>query len=190
MSIENGLRERSSGSCELCLSSEELAPYDVAPNAGPSVDHSVLLCSTCRQQIEGSNGLEATHWYCLKDSMWSEYPAVQVLAYRVLKRLADEVFARDLLAQLYLDDATKAWADADGSSAAETSVLAVDSNGTVLATGDSVTLIKDLVVKGANFTAKRGTMVKNIALTDDPKHVEGRVGGMRIVLVAAFLKKA
>ncbi|MGL5800184.1 MAG: PhnA domain-containing protein, partial [Plesiomonas sp.] len=56
--------------------------------------------------------------------------------------------------------------------------------------GDSVTLIKDLVVKGANFTAKRGTMVKNITLTSNPEHIEGRVNGVHIVLVAAFLKKA
>ena len=53
-----------------------------------------------------------------------------------------------------------------------------------------MTLIKDLVVKGGGFTAKRGTLVKNIALTSNPKHVEGRVNGTVIVLVAAFLKKA
>ena len=52
------------------------------------------------------------------------------------------------------------------------------------------TEIKDLVVKGANFTAKRGTMVKNISLTSNPEHIEGRVNGTRIVLVSAFMKKA
>jgi len=50
-------------------------------------------------------------------------------------------------------------------------------------------LIKDLDVKGAGFTAKRGTVVKNITLTDNPLHIEGRVNGVRIVLVADFLKK-
>ncbi|MGL5309699.1 MAG: PhnA domain-containing protein, partial [Plesiomonas shigelloides] len=44
--------------------------------------------------------------------------------------------------------------------------------------------------KGANFTAKRGTMVKNISLTSNPEHIEGRVNGVQIVLVANFLKKA
>ena len=58
-----------------------------------------------------------------------------------------------------------------------------------MAEGDSVTLIKDLDVKGGGFTAKRGTLVKNISLTNNPKHIEGKVNGIQIVLVAAFLKK-
>ena len=50
--------------------------------------------------------------------------------------------------------------------------------------------IKDLKVKGANFTAKQGTMVRGITLTDNPEHIEGKVNGTRIVLVSAYLKKA
>jgi protein PhnA len=53
-----------------------------------------------------------------------------------------------------------------------------------------VTLIKDLEVKGAGFTAKRGTAVRDIRLTSNPKHIEGKVNGVQIVLVAAYLKKA
>ena len=70
------------------------------------------------------------------------------------------------------------------------SVPTVDSNGAVLQEGDSVTLIKDLDVKGAGFTAKRGTLVKGIRLTNNPLHIEGKVNGVQIVLVAAYLKKA
>ena len=66
----------------------------------------------------------------------------------------------------------------------------VDSNGATLADGDSVTLIKDLNVKGGGFTAKRGTLVKGIRLTDNPLHIEGRVNKQTIVLVTAYLKKA
>ncbi|MNH11503.1 hypothetical protein D3C79_710190 [compost metagenome] len=66
----------------------------------------------------------------------------------------------------------------------------VDSNGAVLQEGDSVTLIKDLDVKGGGFTAKRGTLVKGIRLTNNPLHIEGKVNGVQIVLVAAYLKKA
>lgn len=66
----------------------------------------------------------------------------------------------------------------------------LDSNGTPLTEGDAVTPIKDLDVKGAGFTAKRGTLVKNIHLTDDPGLVEGRVNGMVIVLETGFLKRA
>ena len=56
--------------------------------------------------------------------------------------------------------------------------------------GADGTTLGDLDVKGGGFTAKRGTTVKGIALTDDPKYVEGKVNGIRIVLVAAYLKKA
>ncbi|MFT5458090.1 MAG: protein PhnA, partial [Myxococcota bacterium] len=87
--------------------------------------------------------------------------------------------------QLYLDDDTAAWAQAE-----TVGVAVVDSNGTVLADGDSVTLIKDLPVKGANFTAKRGTLVRGIRLGDDPSHVLGRVNKTSIYLKTEFLKKA
>ena len=66
-----------------------------------------------------------------------------------------------------------------------------DSNGAILNEGDSVTLIKDLKLKGSSTTLKRGTMVKNIHLTDDPDEIECRVSGMKgIVLRTEFLKKA
>lgn len=66
-----------------------------------------------------------------------------------------------------------------------------DSNGTILKDGDSVTLIKDLKVKGTSVTLKRGTMVKNIQLTDDPDQVECRVEKIKgLVLRTEFLKKA
>ena len=65
-----------------------------------------------------------------------------------------------------------------------------DSNGTVLAEGDAVTLIKDLKVRGSSQTLKRGTLVKNIRLTDSPAEIEGRAGGSTMVLKTEFLKKA
>ena len=65
-----------------------------------------------------------------------------------------------------------------------------DSNGTILAEGDAVTLIKDLKVKGSSLTLKRGTLVKNIRLTNSPAEIEGRAGGSTIVLKTEFLKKA
>jgi protein PhnA len=65
-----------------------------------------------------------------------------------------------------------------------------DSNGTLLNEGDSVTLIKDLKVKGSSTTLKRGKMVKNIRLTNSPDEIDCRVDGMNIVLKTAFLKKA
>lgn len=66
-----------------------------------------------------------------------------------------------------------------------------DSNGTILSEGDTVTIIKDLKVKGSSTVLKRGTVVKNIHLTDDPGEIEGRTDKIKgLVLRAEFLKKA
>lgn len=65
-----------------------------------------------------------------------------------------------------------------------------DSNGNILNEGDTVTVIKDLKVKGSSSTIKRGTVVKNIRLTNSPQEIEGKVGGSVIVLKTEFMKKA
>jgi protein PhnA len=64
-----------------------------------------------------------------------------------------------------------------------------DSNGAVLADGDSVLVIKTLKVKGTSGALDRGAVVKNIKLTDNPEEVEARINGSVIVLKACFLKK-
>lgn len=64
-----------------------------------------------------------------------------------------------------------------------------DSNGNILSEGDSVTLIKDLKVRGSSSVIKRGTVVKNIRLTDDEGEVEGKVEKTVMVLKTEFLKK-
>lgn len=66
-----------------------------------------------------------------------------------------------------------------------------DSNGNLLADGDTVTLIKDLKVKGSNVTLKRGDVVKNIRLTSDEEEIEGRSDKVKgLVLKTCFVKKA
>jgi protein PhnA len=64
-----------------------------------------------------------------------------------------------------------------------------DSNNAILLDGDSVTLIKDLKVKGSSLVLKRGTVVKKIKLTDDVEEVDCRINGSSIVLKTCFLKK-
>ena len=65
-----------------------------------------------------------------------------------------------------------------------------DSNGNALADGDSVMVIKDLKVKGTSATLKRGTVIKNIRLTDDAEQIEGNADKVRgLVLKTCFLKK-
>lgn len=66
-----------------------------------------------------------------------------------------------------------------------------DANGNILQDGDSVTLIKDLKVKGANVTLKRGTMVKNIRLTYNEEEIECNAEKVKgLVLRTEFVKKA
>ena len=192
MSTEKTLQARSESKCELCSATEGLVVYEVPPRSNGSADQCILLCAACCSQIENPEKVDVHHWRCLNESMWSQVPAVQVMAWRMLKRLSAEGWAQDLLDTLYLDEETLAWAQATGEDESkETAVRHLDSNGTLLATGDTVTLIKDLEVKGANFTAKRGTVVRGISLVaDNPGQVEARVNGQRIVILTQFVKKA
>jgi len=192
MSTEQALQARSESKCELCGATEDLAVYEVPPDSDGSADQSVLLCATCREQIEEPDTVDVNHWRCLNESMWSQVPAVQVMAWRMLTRLSSEGWPQELLDMLYLDDETLAWAKASGEGASDDeTVRHVDSNGAVLEAGDTVTLIKDLNVKGANFTAKRGTAVRGISLVaDNPEHIEGKVNGQQIVILTKFVKKA
>jgi protein PhnA len=192
MSTEKALHARSESKCELCGATESLGVYEVPPNSDGSADECALICETCREQIENPEKVDVHHWRCLNDSMWSQVPAVQVTVWRMLKRLSAEGWPQDLLDMLYLDEDTQAWAQATGEGKSdENAVKHVDSNGAVLEAGDTITLIKDLNVKGANFTAKRGTVVRGILLVaDNPEHIEGRVEGRQIVILTKFVKKA
>jgi protein PhnA len=191
MSIEQTLLDRSNSKCELCSAEQNLSIYEIPPVDGTNSDKSVMVCDICKTQIEGAVELDTGHhWRCLNDSMWSQVPAVQVMAWRMLNRLKFENWAQDMLDMLYLDDNMMEWAKADGGDETGANCPTLDSNGAILQAGDTVTLIKDLVVKGANFTAKRGTAVRNISLTGNPEQIEGRVNGTRIVLLTCFLKKS
>ena len=189
MTIEQTLQQRSNNQCELCASTDALQVYAVPPS-DETAEQSILVCGTCYEQLTNPETIEANHWRCLNNSMWSTEPAVQVVAYRLLKQLAtSEVWAQDLLAMLYLEPEVQSWADATQAASNAQSSNVKDSNGTPLYAGDSVTIIKDLEVKGAGFTAKRGTTVKNISLGNDPELIEGRVNGVKIYLKTCFLKK-
>ncbi|MBU1658194.1 PhnA domain-containing protein [bacterium] len=188
MSVEKELQKRSGDKCELCSSEKELNVLEVAPSDG-SAEQSVYVCSTCQEQIENPDTLDENHFNCLNDSMWSEIPAVAVISYRLLNALNRQ----DLVEMMYMEDDIKAWAEAGMSSSAgaDGTVVHKDSNGVILQGGDTVVIIKDLEVKGAGFTAKRGTAVRNISLVaDDSEHIEGRVNGTKIFILTKFLKKS
>jgi len=193
MSIEQTLRDRAGNACEVCGATEALQPLDIGPDADGTADRAVLACTTCAQQISGTAELDPNHLRCLNEAAWSQVPAVQVAAYRLLSGMPEESWARDLLDMLYLEEETLAWAQAglSGDAGEETGVVHKDTHGAVLSAGDTVTLIKDLKVKGAGFTAKRGTAVRNIGLVaDNPAQIEGRVNDQRIVILTEFVKKA
>ena len=190
--LEEELRARSESKCELCSATEDLSVYEIPPDSKATADDSVLLCEACRTQIENPDSVDVNHWRCLNDSMWSQVPAVQVMAWRMLTRLSGEGWPQDLLDTMYLEEETLAWAQATGEGQnTEDEIKHIDSNGAILEAGDTVTLIKDLNVKGANFTAKRGTAVRGISLVaDNPEHIEGKVEGQRIVILTKFVKKS
>ena len=178
--------ESRSSVCELCGSSEGLSAYEVAPSDG-SDEKSVLLCGTCKGQIENPDTLDETHFNCLNDSMWSETPAVAVLSYRLLNTLGRQ----DLVDMMYMEDDVKAWADAQSIGTDDNALIYKDANGVTLAAGDTVVITKDLDVKGTGFVAKRGTAVRNIGLVpNDAEHIEGRVNGVKIHILTKYLKKS
>jgi protein PhnA len=192
MSVEKEIQARSGSKCELCGATDHLNVYEVPPAYNAKEDQCVLVCETCLEQIENPEKMDANHWRCLNDSMWSPVPSVQVMAWRLLHRLSAEDWSRDLLDMLYLDEETLAWAQATGEGISQDDVVKhIDSNGVVLRAGDTVVLIKDLDVKGGGFTAKRGTAVRGIKLVaDNPEHIEGRVVGQQIVILTKFVKKS
>jgi protein PhnA len=90
------------------------------------------------------------------------------------------------------DEASGEWVPADTAapSAGDDAVVVRDAVGNILADGDQVTLIKDLAVKGAGQTLKRGTLIKSIRLTGDAQEIDCRYEGIKgLVLRAEFVKK-
>jgi protein PhnA len=125
----------------------------VPPVAVSGIDVRFLACGICIGQIEsrslGTDTTDVNHWRCLNDSMWSEYDAVKVIAWRMLSRLKSEAWPKDLLEMMYLEDETLTWAKATGEGLAEADkIIHRDVNGVILENGDTVVLIKDLKVKG------------------------------------------
>ena len=191
MELNNQLQERSGNQCELCTMPGDLAPYLVSPMQGDKAGDYAYLCATCSGQIDGAEKPDANHWRCLNESIWSGVPAVQVLSYRMLQRLKEEGWTLDLLEMMYMDEETREWAEQpEQDEFRENQLVHLDSNGNKLEAGDTVVLIQDLNVRGANFTAKRGTAVRNISLDhENANHIEGKVNGQQIVILTKYVKK-
>ncbi|WP_298996674.1 alkylphosphonate utilization protein [uncultured Tenacibaculum sp.] len=191
MSLLQELQDRSGNQCELCASKDDLSIYEVPPISTGGVDGSLLACSTCIEQIENPETTDANHWRCLNDSMWSEFRAVKVVAWRMLHRVKKDGWSQDLLDMLYLEDEDVRFAEATGEHLDESEkIIHRDVNGAILQAGDNVVLIKDLKVKGSSMVAKQGTAVRRISLDpENAKYIEGKVDGTQIVIITDYVKK-
>lgn len=107
------LARRARSRCELCeRGGLPLSIVEVPPQPGvPDFDHCVMLCEACARAVASPKQFEAgQHWRCLAQTVWSETPAVQVLALRLLRRQAlTEAWARETLEIFYVDDDIEDW---------------------------------------------------------------------------------
>lgn len=183
--MDSYLKDRCQGKCELCGQSQNIEAYIVSPRKGDTIDEQVALCDHCLSQVEKTENLDSNHLRCVSESIWSEVQAVQVVSYRLLNQLSEHGWAQDAKDAAYLDEITLEWAES-----LATKVVHKDSNGNILSDGDTVSLIQDLNVKGAGFTAKRGTAVRRIRLVhDNAEHIEGKAEGQHIVILTKYVKR-
>ena len=184
---EKRLKDRSGSVCEISGTDENLVVYLVEPKTEDIPENCILISQNLKNQIENPETTDSNDWRGLSDSMWNENLAVQIVSWRMHARLKNI----DMLEMMYLDEDALEWAKATGEADDdEGKIIHKDSNGNVLNDGDSVVLIKDLDVKGANFTAKRGAAVHNIKLVwDNAAHIEGRVENQHIVILTQYVKK-
>lgn len=184
MSISQQLKQRSQGTCELCGTEPATHAYTVSPKNDDSIDHQVAICTTCLSAMDNKDS--AFHWRCVEGSIWNPEPSVQALSYRILHQYKEEDWAANLISSVDLDENVIQWA----LSAFEVADVHKDAFGNVLENGDNVVLTQALNVKGTNFTASKGTVVKKIKLVhDNAEHIEGKINDQTIVILTKFVKK-
>lgn len=182
--ITKSLEDRCGGLCELCNSEPATIAYAVSPKSNDHIDNEVALCHTCFAALETE---DSNHWQCLAGSVYNPQSSVQALSYRILQRHSDEEWANDLLQSVDFSEEVVNWA----MSAFAVQEVHKDAFGVVLQNGDNVVLTQVLNVKGANFMAPKGTIVKRIRLVpDNTGQIEGKVNEQTIVILTRYVKKA
>ena len=124
--------------------------------------------------------------------MWSEHSAVKVVAWRLLSRLRNEGWPKDLLDMMYLEDADLRFAKESGDHLDDSEkIIHRDANGAILQAGDTVVLIKDLKVKGSSLIAKQGTAVRRIFLRSWKMRniLKEKWALTQIVIITDYVKK-
>ena len=184
-SLSSKLKDRSEEQCELCASNTAQYAYAVSPRGNESIENEVAVCDTCVSLIE--SGAKDSHWNCLAGSIWNTEPSVQALSYRILYGMKDQDWANEILSTVELDETVVTWAE----SIFQMSAKHLDSNGTELENGDTIVLTQQLNVKGANFMAPKGTIVRKIILVpDNTEQIEGKINNDTIVILTKFVKKS
>lgn len=183
--ITPALRERSNGTCELCTSEDAKLAFAVSPKNNDAIENEVAICDTCAAAME--NPEAAMHWHCLAGSIWNAEPSVQALSYRLLYKHKDQEWAAEIINGVEVEEAVSNWA----LSAFEVKAIHVDSNGNELVNGDTVVLTQGLNVKGANFMAPKGTIVRKIRLVaDNTEQIEGKINEQTIVILTKYVRKS
>ncbi|EOR93327.1 Alkylphosphonate utilization operon protein PhnA [Arcticibacter svalbardensis MN12-7] len=167
-----------------------LYSYTVPPKKDELVENQVVLCTECFDQIKAGDYSNSHYWRCLEGSIWSEVPAVQVLSYKILKKLTSNEWAMDAVDAVFLEESLIEWANDEDTQVAE-KVIHKDANGILLTTGDNVILTQNLNVKGTSYIAPKGTMVRKVRLvSDNAEQLEGKINGDTIVILTKFVKKS
>ena len=185
MSVSTKLNERCQGLCELCTTEPATHDYAVSPKNNDVIENEVALCDTCLTNLDAEDA--GNHWQCLAGSIWNTEPSVQALTYRVLYANKDKDWASEIMSSVELDETVITWAV----SAFIKQAVHVDSNNTPLENEDTVVLTQVLNVKGANFMAPKGTVVRKIRLVpDNTDQIEGKVNEQTIVILTKFVRKS
>lgn len=184
-SVSDKLSARCQGTCELCAAEPATAAYAVSPKDHDAISSEVAVCSTCLSLLESKESSD--HWHCLAGSIWNTEPSVQALSYRILYGMKDRAWAAEIMNSVELEESVVDWA----TSAFRVQEVHRDSNGTELQSGDTVILTQVLNVKGANFIAPKGTIVRRIRLVpDNTEQIEGKINDQTIVILTKYVKKS
>jgi protein PhnA len=183
--LSEKLKQRSESICELCTIEKATTAFAVSPKNNDTVENEVALCDTCLKELDTKDSPD--HWRCLAGSIWNTEPSVQALSYRILYAYRDKEWAAEIINSADLPEFVVNWA----LSAYQEKEIHKDANGVELINGDNVILIQVLNVKGANFMAPKGTMVRKIRLVpDNHEQIEGKINGQTIVILTKFVRKS
>ena len=184
MAISGKLRERNQGLCELCNTKPATVEYLVSPRKEEMIENQVALCETCLAKLDQKE--QESHWRCLEGSIWSPVSSVQALSYRILYSYRNQEWAENVINSIDLDENIVQWA----LSPFEITDGHKDAFGNLLENGDTVVLTQALNVRGASFSAAKGTVVKKIRLVpDNTEQIEGKINDQTIVILTKYVKK-